>query len=255
VVTLAPDGQEPLPSAGIYWAVTESELTQTPVTTRLLDEQDLLDGARRRDPAAVRSIVRQNNRRLFRVARSILKDDWEAEDAVQEAYVRALTHLSEFEGRSSLQTWLTRIVVNEALGRLRRRRPTVDIADIESGAVPRDSATVVPFPLAAPQPDPERAMAQSEITSLLEKAIDALPDAFRIVLVARVIEQMSVEETAELYGLRPETVKTRLHRARAMLRQGLEQKFGPLLTDTFPFGGKRCERMADRVIARLETGG
>lgn len=223
------------------------------VAASLLDEQDVVARARRHDAAALRTIVRQNNRRLFRVARSILKDDWEAEDAVQEAYMRAFSHLAEFEGRSALSTWLTRIVVNEALGRLRRRRPTVDIADVESGATQAESGQIVPFPLAAPQPDPERAMAQTEIHAVIEKAIDALPDAFRVVLVARLLEEMSVEETAELYGLRPETVKTRLHRARGLLRKNLEQNFGPLLTETFPFGGSRCERMADRVIARLET--
>lgn len=217
----------------------------------LNDEQDLIARARAGDKAAVRTIVRQNNLRLFRVARSILKNDWEAEDAVQEGYVRAFTHLSEFEGKSTLNTWLTRIVVNEALGRLRRRRPTVDIAEVDKGA----DADVVPFPLTSAQPDPERAMAQAQIRDIMEEAIDALPDAFRIVLVARVVENMSVEETAELYGLRPETVKTRLHRARALLRRDLEQQFGPMIANTFPFAGRRCERMADNVIARLSSGG
>ncbi|HVV63074.1 MAG TPA: RNA polymerase sigma factor [Pseudolabrys sp.] len=221
--------------------------------TPLNDERDLVARARQHDKAAVRTIIRQNNQRLFRVARSILKDEWEAEDAVQEAYVRAFTHLAEFEEKSSLNTWLTRIVVNESLGRLRRRRPTVDITEIETGETERPNGGIVPFPLASTQPDPERAMAQTQIRNLLEEAIDALPDTFRVVLVARVVEQMSVEETAELYGLRPETVKTRLHRARSMLRKDLEQQFGPLLTDTFPFAGRRCERLADKVIARLES--
>lgn len=226
-------------------------MTTRPIATPLNDEHDLIARALEHDKAAVRTIIRQNNRRLFRVARSILKNDWEAEDAVQEAYVHAFTSLSKFEGKSSLNTWLTRIVVNEALGRLRRRRPTVDIDEFESGAAGSAGADVVPFPLTTTQPDPERAMAQGQIRELLEEAIDALPDPFRIVLVARVIEQMSVEETAELYGLRPETVKTRLHRARSMLRHDLEQQFGPMLTDTYPFDGHRCERMADSVIARL----
>jgi RNA polymerase sigma-70 factor (ECF subfamily) len=215
----------------------------------LFDEQDLLVRAQRRDEPALRTIVRQNNRRLFRVARAILKDDWEAEDAVQEAYVRAFSHLSEFEGRSALSTWLTRIVVNEALGRLRKRKPA--LAEIDIDALPGDNGQLVPFPLAAPQLDPERAMGQSQLNSILEKAIDALPDVYRVVLVARVIEEMSIEETADLFGLKPETVKTRLHRARALLRKELEGTVGPLLTDTYHFGGARCERMADRVIARL----
>ena len=225
-------------------------MTVSPAVTLPADESDLVARARGGDKAAIRTIVRQNNRRLFRVARSILKDEWEAEDAVQEAYVRAFRRLADFEGRSRLATWLTRIVVNEALMRLRRRRPEIaEIADLDTVAI-EQAVNVVPFPINA-QPDPERAMAQTEINAMLEKAIDELPDIYRIVLVARVIEEMSVEETAELYGLKPETVKTRLHRARSLLRQDLEQQFGPLLTQTFPFAGARCERMADRVIERL----
>jgi RNA polymerase sigma-70 factor (ECF subfamily) len=218
-------------------------------TTPLFAEQDLIARAARGDEAAVRIIVRQNNRRLFRVARSILKDDWEAEDAVQEAYVRAFSRLAEFEGRSALSTWLTRIVVNEALGRLRKRRPAADLAEVEHS----DNGQLVPFPLAAPQLDPERAMAQSQLNTVLEKAIDALPDVYRVVLVARVIEEMSVEETAQLYDLEPATVKTRLHRARALLRRELEENVGPMLADTYQFDGVRCERMAERVIARLNA--
>jgi RNA polymerase sigma-70 factor (ECF subfamily) len=225
-------------------------VTTRPAAVLAPDESDLVLRARAGDSAAIRMIVRQNNRRMFRVARSILKDDWEAEDAVQEAYIRAFRRLDDFEGRSKLATWLTRIVVNEALMRLRRRRPGVTaMVDLDVAAA-EAADNVVPFPINA-QPDPERAMAQSEINAMLEKAIDALPDVYRVVLVARVIEEMSVEETAELFGLKPETVKTRLHRARALLRQDLEQKFGPLLTQTFPFAGARCERMADRVLQRL----
>jgi RNA polymerase sigma-70 factor (ECF subfamily) len=224
-------------------------LSVSAATTPLFAERELVARALRRDEAAIRTIVRQNNRRLFRVARSILKDDWDAEDAVQEAYVRAFSRLAEFEGRSALSTWLTRIVVNEALGRLRKRRPAADFEEVERGAA--DNGQLVPFPLAAPQLDPERAMVQSQLGNVLEKAIDALPDVYRVVLVARVIEEMSVEETAEAFGLKPETVKTRLHRARALLRRGLEENVGAVLADTYQFGGARCDRMADRVIARL----
>jgi RNA polymerase sigma-70 factor (ECF subfamily) len=225
-------------------------LSAPAAASTLFTEQDLIARAARRDEAAIRTIVRQNNRRLFRVARSILKDDWEAEDIVQEAYLRAFLRLEEFQGRSALGTWLTRIVVNEALGRLRKRRPAADLAEIERGL--SDDGQLVPFPLAAPQMDPERAMAQSQLNNVLEKAIDALPDVYRVVFVARVIEEMSVEETAGLFSLKPETVKTRLHRARALLRRELEENIGPALADTYPFGGTRCERMADRVIARLK---
>jgi len=217
------------------------------IKVRPAAEADLVAGARQGEEAAVRAIIRQNNRRLFRVARAIVRDDSEAEDVVQESYVRAFTRLGDFRGESSLSTWLTRIVINEAYCRLRRRRATVDWTTVE--AVPAIEAQIIPFP--SPQLDPERTMAQHEISRLLERAIDALPDAFRVVLVARLIEEMSVEETAKLLSLRPETVKTRLHRARALLRADLERAVGPLLTEAFPFDGRRCERMADAVVGRL----
>jgi len=212
---------------------------------------ELLARARRREEAAIRTIIRDNNRRLFRLARSIVKDDGEAEDVVQEACVRAFTRLAEFRGESSLSTWLTRIVINEALGRLRRRRTTVYWESVE--ATPAIDAQIIPFP--ASQGDPERTMAQREIHHILERAIDALPEPFRVVVVARLVEEMSIEETAALLHLRPQTVKTRLHRARRLLCADLERQVGPLLTDVFPFAGARCERMADAVIARLALAG
>jgi len=221
------------------------------VKAPLAAEDALLARARHREEAAIRTIIRDNNRRLFRLARSIVKDDSEAEDVVQEGYVRAFTKLAEFRGESSLGTWLTRIVINEALGRLRRRRTTVDWESVEANSAA--NAQIIPFP--ASQGDPERTMAQREIHHILERAIDALPEPFRVVLVARLVEEMSIEETAELLDLRPETVKTRLHRARRLLRDDLERQVGPMLTDVFPFDGARCERIADAVIARLRLAG
>jgi len=218
-------------------------------TAALAVQDDLLARARRGEETALRAIVQQNNRRLFRLARSIVRDEHEAEDVVQESYVRAFTHLAEFRGESSLGTWLTRITLNEAYGRLRRRRAAANYENIEAAGV--NEAQIIPFPLWSSQSDPERSMAQQQINKILERAIDALPEPFRLVLVARLIEDMSIEETAELLGLRPQTVKTRLHRARAMLRGDLERQVGPLLTDVFPFDGVRCQRMADAVIARL----
>jgi RNA polymerase sigma-70 factor (ECF subfamily) len=219
--------------------------------TRLSGEVELIARARNRDEAAVKTLIRQNNQRLFRLARSIMKDDSEAEDVVQESYVRGFTRLGEFRGESSLGTWLTRIVINEAYGRLRRRRVTANWERVE--AMHGAEAQIIPFP--SSQPDPERTMAQNQINQILERAIDALPEPFRIVLVARLVEEMSIEETAELLDLRPETVKTRLHRARRLLRDDLERQVGPMLTDVFPFAGARCERMADVVIARLRLVG
>ena len=213
-----------------------------------LGDDQLVELARARDEAAVRALTQRYNRRLFRVARSILRDDAEAEDVVQETYVRAMTGLEHFRGDAAFGTWITRIAMNEALGRLRRRRPTVDWESYGKNRMP---AEIINFPLSAMSSDPERTMAQDEIREVLENAIDELPDAFRAVFVARVVEGMSVEETADLFGLRNETVKTRLHRARNLLRDALDKQLGPALTSTFPFDGHRCESLTEKVISRL----
>jgi RNA polymerase sigma-70 factor (ECF subfamily) len=192
---------------------------------------------------------------LFRIARSIMRNDSEAEDVLQEAYCNAFANLHTFRGEAQFGTWLSRIVMNEALGRLRRRRPTVELAAIENSpafaAQSTFAAQIIPFPNSAPQLDPETTMARNEIRVLLERAIDDLPEAFRTVLVARLIEGMSVDETAELFGILPETVKTRLHRGRRLLRLELEKHVGPMLGDAFPFAGHRCERLTAAVLQRL----
>jgi RNA polymerase sigma-70 factor, ECF subfamily len=213
-----------------------------------LGDAELADLAGRKVDGAFRVIVQRHNRRLYRIARAVLRNDSEAEDVVQEAYVRAFTNLAEFRGDAGLATWLSRIVLNEALGRIRRHRPTADLTSLENSPA---QAEIIPFPLASSQLDPERTMAQRQIQLLLEQEIDKLPDDFRVVLVARVIEEMSIEETAALFGLRAETVKTRLHRARKLLRDALEKQVGSVLSDAFPFDGARCERMTDRVLERL----
>jgi RNA polymerase sigma-70 factor (ECF subfamily) len=218
-----------------------------------MDEAELVRLARQGEAAAFRAIMQRSNRRLYRIARAVMNDDSEAEDVVQESYVRGLTALASFRGDSSLTTWLSRIVLNEAMGRLRRRRPTVDV-DALVDRQPQQG-DVIPFPLTSREPDPERAFAQRQIQALLETAIDELPDPFRTVLMARAVEGMSIEETAELFGLKPETVKTRLHRARQLLRDALEKQIGPVLTDAFPFDGRRCERMTQAVLARLAPQG
>lgn len=212
-------------------------------------ESELIRRAVRKEEPAIRAIIQANNRRLYRVARSIVRDDGEAEDVLQDAYLRAFSALADFRRDSSLSTWLTRIVFNEALQHA-RRRTEAPVELIEHPPV--GGAQVIPFPLSAHQPvDPERAMAQREIFQLLEHAIDELPEDFRTVLMARVIEGMSIEETADLLGLRPETVKTRLHRARRLLKAALADNIGPLFTDTFPFDGWRCERLTNAVVKRL----
>src|SRR5262245_18292134 len=212
------------------------------------DDAELVGRARARDDAAFRTIMERYNRRLYRVARSILRNDGEAEDVVQEAYVRAFTRLDDFRGDSTLATWLTRITMNEALGRLRRERSGVELDTVEAEPI---EARMIPFPQAGTSGDPERTMAQREVLRLVERATDDLPEIFRVVFMMRVIEGISVEETAELLGLRPETVKTRLHRARQLVREQLNEQIGPVLMNAFPFAARRCERMTGAVLRRL----
>jgi len=212
------------------------------------DDAELVRRTLAGDSAAFRQIMQKHNRRLYRIARGVLRNNSDAEDAVQEAYVSAFTHLSSFRGDSSLAAWLSRITMNEALGRLRARRPTVDIATLVST---KKEAEIIQFPLSAQHDNPEQTMAQRQILQLVEQATDNLPETYRLVFVTRVIEGMSVEETAELLGIKQATVKTRLHRARQLLRDQLDKQIGPVLMDAFPFAGRRCERMSDAVMKRL----
>lgn len=209
---------------------------------------ELVRRALSRDEAAVRTIIKANNRRLYRLARGILRNDNEAEDVVQETYVLAFTHLAEFRGDSSLSTWMSRIAMNEALGRLRRQRPGVELSSLPPGTL---EAQIIQFPLLSATDDPERTMAQREIQHVVEAAIDELPEPFRMVFITRVVEGMNVEETADILGLKPETVKTRLFRARTMLRDNVEKKIGPVVMEAFPFAGHRCDRLTEAVLKRL----
>ncbi|MEE1656206.1 RNA polymerase sigma factor [Microvirga sp. CF3062] len=215
-----------------------------------LDDRALVERARNRDGAAVGLIMQRHNRHLFHVARSVLSDDAEAEDVVQETYVRAFTHLDGFRGEAQLSTWLTRIVLNEALGRLRRRRTMVGLKDIDA-IDNQGEARVIYLPSACQDSDPEAATARAQVRRLLEHAVDELPDSFRMVFVLRDIEEMSTEETASHLGLRPETVKTRLHRARRLLRQSLDRTLSSAVSDTFPCAGVRCARITEAVLTRL----
>jgi RNA polymerase sigma-70 factor (ECF subfamily) len=210
------------------------------------DDMQLVGDALAGEAGAFRAIMTRHNRRLYRIARSIVGNDSEAEDVLQEAYLHAFARLDSFRGESALATWLSRIVINEALGRLRKRSRTMDSIMPE---LPQ--ATIIPFPPNAGAADPERSMAQRQILEIVERAMDALPDMFRTVFIARAVEGLSAEETAELLGLKPETVKTRLHRARKLLRERLDKEIGPLLLEAFPFAGHRCERLSQRVIERL----
>ncbi|HXE77013.1 MAG TPA: RNA polymerase sigma factor [Rhodanobacter sp.] len=198
---------------------------------------------------AFRHIMQRNNQRLFRIARSVVGVDAEAEDVLQESYLRAYRKLDTFRGDAALLTWLTSIVLNEARGRLRKRHPTVDVDKIDAAM---QDDRIVAFPAKSTDEDPLAAVARMQVGKLLEQAIDKLPPAFRTVYVMREIEEYSVEETATQLELNPETVKTRLFRARRQLRVALQDSLATTLDDTFPFMGERCARLSDAVMARLE---
>jgi RNA polymerase sigma-70 factor (ECF subfamily) len=215
-----------------------------------LDDVGLAQLCAARDEAALRHVITANNQRLFRAAWSILRNRWDAEEAVQAAYLKAFDRIGDFAGRSALSTWLTRIVINEALGRLRsnkRRRvhlaaEGVPVLETYREALMRGSET-------AP---PDAALAREQLRQLLERSIAALPDTFRAVFVLREVEGMSVEETAEALGIPAGTVKTRFHRARQRLQQALAPEVRSALTGAFPFAGADCERMTERVMAALQ---
>ena len=217
-----------------------------------LDYESMSDGdiARRvveRDPAAVRLLTNRNNQRLFRTAWSILRNRAEAEDVVQSTYLRAFVAMRGFEGRSSLSTWLTRIAINEALGRkraARRRRAQLD----ENSVVHLDEYRDKLMRGSTSSLSPEDSAAREQLRRLLEGAITRLPESFRIVFVLRDIEGMSVDEAAEALGILPATVKTRHLRARRRLQEALAPELESALSGTIPFAGADCAAITDRVV-------
>jgi len=202
--------------------------------------QRVLDG----DTVVFEILMRRYNRRLYRVARAILRDDSEAEDVMQHAYVAAYTHLHQYAGRAAFSTWLTRIAVHEALSRARQR-----FREFQPGP-PRDADEDATSRLTASGPDPEQHMLDGELRSLLESAIGTLPMVYRSVFVLRDVEGMSTRETAECLGLSDDVVKTRLHRARARLRKVLFQR-EELAATAYPFHLSRCDRVVHAVFERL----
>lgn len=202
------------------------------------------------DTRAFEAIMRQYNRMLFRTARSILRSDSEAEDALQDAYLEAFRSLGRFRGEAQLSTWLTRIVINQALQRLRRHRREGQVFDLdrvvdleqalESAGTPTDTTF-----------GPEGEAMRAELRQLLEAKIDQLPPAFRTVFVLRALEELSVEDTAACLKIPEATVRSRFFRARGLLRESLEQTVELALQDAFSFDGKRCDRIVASVLHRL----
>jgi RNA polymerase sigma-70 factor (ECF subfamily) len=200
------------------------------------------------DHGAFAAIMRRYNRLLFRTARSILRNDEQAEDAVQEAYLLAFRSLHSFRAEARLSTWLVRITVNQALGMLRKRS-----ADV----IPLDATTELSAAHTEPWMDrdshdqPEAAAARAELRSLIEARIDRLPDAYRTVFVLRAVEELTVEETAAALSIPEATVRTKFFRARALMREGLARDMDMACADAFAFDGERCDRIVERVLARL----
>lgn len=227
-------------------------MTSARIATLPLGDAELARLCALKDPAALRQVVTANNQRLFRAAWSILKDRSEAEDAVQSAYLKAFARIGEFEGRSALSTWLTRIAINEALGRLRsscRRRRNLEDQGVSVLDHYRETL------MRGSQPaSPDAGLAREQLRQLLEKAVAGLPDAFRSVFVLREIEGLNVEETAQALDLAPATVKTRLLRARRKLREALEPDVHSAMLGAFPFAGADCEAMTARVLNAVLNG-
>lgn len=211
-------------------------------------DNELARRAANGDETAFEAVMRRHNRLLFCTARSILKIDAEAEDALQEAYLRAWRALSTFRADAKLSTWLVRIVINEALGRLRRRGAQV---------IPLDTAIyTADSPMEESMDDdpdgrPESAAMRSDVRRLIEACIDRLPEAFRTVFMLRAVQELSVEEVAHALQLPEATVRTRYFRARGLLREALSRDIDVAVSDAFSFDGARCDRIVAGVLARL----
>jgi len=200
-----------------------------------------------KDARAFETVMREHNRMLFRTARAILRDDAEAEDALQDAYVQAFNSLGSFRGASKLSTWLARIVANQALMRLRKTARRAEIVPIEPSATPEIEQITDSDMDNAPDSSAER----KQMRGLLEAQIDALPDLYRTVFMLRAVEELSVEETAAVLDMPPATVRTRFFRARSLLREALAQKMDLACEDAFSFAGARCDRIVANVLHRL----
>jgi RNA polymerase sigma-70 factor (ECF subfamily) len=197
--------------------------------------------------AAFEQLMRQYNRRLYRLARAALRDDAEAEDALQDAYLAAYRSIDRFRGDSAVSTWLSRLVLNECFGRLRRgaRRQKV---------IPMVSSTQEMDAVAEPDSEsPDRLAARTQMRALLERKLDDLPEAFRLVFVLRSVEELSVEETAQTLGIPEATVRSRYFRAKGLLREALAKEIDLAERDIFEFGGQHCDRMVARVMAKLDS--
>ncbi len=211
------------------------------VVTKALTDEEIVARIGAGEPELFELLMRRNNPRVYRAARAILHDESEAEDVMQDAYVRAYEHLHAFEGRARFSTWLTRIAVHEALARVRRRQRFDSLeSHPEEPTMSTQAGT-----------DPEQQASDVEMRAVLEAAIGRLPDEFRSVFVLRAVEGMSGAETAECLGIPDDTVKTRLHRARGRLQEMLVESIEPALPSVYQFHLARCDRVVGAVLERI----
>ena len=226
----------PLPAAGL------SEATDIELARRVAAGEH----------GAFEAMMRRYNRALFRTARAILRDDAEAEDALQEAYLQAYRTLGSYRGEARLSTWLARVVANEALMRLRKQARRSAIVPLQPGMAPEAVELIAEESM---HRQPEAQARRAEVRRLLETRIDALPEAYRVVFVLRAVEECSVEETAAILRIPEATVRSRFFRARSLLREGLAAEVDLACEDAFGFAGERCDRVVARVLARLAAQG
>ena len=203
-----------------------------------MTDAEIVERVRAGETALFEILMRRHNQRIYRVARAVIKDEADTEDVMQQAYINAFTHLSQFQDRSQFSTWLTRITVHEALARRRKRKPEETPEDVMET-------------LTSPQPDPERQAYAAELRRVLEAAVDSLPETYRLVFMLRDIEGLSTSETAAGLGLGDEAVKTRLHRARAMVRSAITERVGASTAEAFAFQAPRCDRVVAAVMAEI----
>jgi RNA polymerase sigma-70 factor (ECF subfamily) len=199
------------------------------------------------DLSAFEQLMRRHNRRLYRLARATLHNDAEAEDALQEAYLSAYRSIGQFRGESALLTWLSRLVLNECFGRLRREARRQNVIPMVDPGMYADFDVMK----ADDSNSPDRAAARAELRALLERKLDELPDVFRVVFVLRSVEEMSIEETAQCLAIPEATGRSRHFRARNLLRESLAREVDSIERDLFEFGGARCDRVVAAVLASL----
>jgi RNA polymerase sigma-70 factor (ECF subfamily) len=224
-------------------------MPQTAFNYETMSDLELASQAAQRNALAIRLITTRNNQRLFRAAWSVVKNHADAEDIVQDAYMKAFTAMETYTGKSSLSTWLTRIVINKAIDRQRQaKRRDIDLLKqgatlLEAHRSPGSSPVAL---------SPEAELGRKELSRQLKDAIARLPDDFRVVFVLREIEDMSGRDTATILDLKEATVKSRLHRARRMLREDLEPEFRNIMSETIVFAGADCDAMTERVLIALD---